>query len=410
MIRGPSDIVGPVVTTRSQTFIGVFNWQSADGIIMGMQSGGSQLYLYMDGSQKLNIGGNLDFQQVDFKLPFGQKFLAGIVIDASGSARGFFGSPIAGGPVFLRFGPNAIATDSYSANIVMMNLTPGGSFPLDGAFERLIIYNSTLTDSQIRTAAQLVSAPYAGGAPTLSPAGAWAFYPLSTTSDLTDHSGNGRPACTLTGSNTNVTGIQQPPIPGSLLRNYVCNGDSLTYGTPNGPSQGYPVTLQSLDPTANVINAGSPGAIWDTTNAMQYNNFIDPTRDNLNIVNTGLNNFGAGYTLAQTEAQATDCINNMNAHGWPVLTMSLLPNGVAYTDVPQYNIDIATYGQAFGNLAIDPRFVPTTNLAVFQTDQTHLTSLGYTYMGSDIFGYAQSYFASFGSTPNAFSAGGLTYL
>lgn len=175
-------------------------------------------------------------------------------------------------------------------------------------------------------------------------------------------------------------------IPANL--NIVCLGDSLTVGFPVDPAGSYPTQLATLmaSPVSNVgINGEQSAGVLATEVPLAAALYV-PGKDNIAIVEIGINDFLNSVPLFTVQANIVAIVSALKSIGFTVITNTLTPSNYAGqpVSVPVNRITLNNWLLGGGSGADkvcdsgnDPRIQNTANAANYQLDRIHMTVVGY---------------------------------
>lgn len=391
---------GPIVNLWGLTIICRVRYVATDSILFSVGDFTNGAALFCHAARQLDGfstgGGAAPFLQQPGSIIAGEWYWQAITIDLAGNVTYYTGKP----RPFPRRASGKTAVYSKSLGTVA-NATGAlgilgfaGGFSSAGAVRGMGVWTSALSLSQITAAMQPTINSGSNWGTGGLPATPWAFYDLTSDTDLTDNSGNGRPPFVPTGLVSTSTDYTPVPNPNTVALNIPCTGDSLTEGyttTPTGV--GYPAVLATLRPSDTVDNFGHDGAtILTLTSLMTGDVFqsYDPTHGNVALVMIGVNDCVTGGISAATMlAQLIFLTNFLQAMGFNVIVTTILPYAGAFPGSATrtaYNALILGTSGVFdwvfdggGN----PYFVPT-NHTIYQVDELHLVqATGYTHVATD---------------------------
>lgn len=366
----------PAIACWGSTVIFEVQIVSGNGEVLAFGTLGSSNWLALgtDGSNILTqltsvAGGALGFGAITQ----GQRFWAGWVVDGSGNLQPFIGTTGFGETTGAVYFPPSTLTAPNTTDVVSIFGLPGfGNHP-PAAGQNLAIYNSALTQAQIETAIG-----------TAGFTSAWAYYPLASLADLTDHSGNGRAALTQTGSNTNATllAINNPSTYSQANTTILCCGNSKTLG--QGATTSYPAFLATALPAATVVNNGhaahdSAGCFADAADDV-LGHFVPGKLNSVWMFEYTNDDILDHLTSSQIVTSMQKYANYVRAFGFYLI----MGNGAAVTGGDNTlrttsNAGLVGTTRANGalcDMASDANLNTPTNLTYFQSDGIHWTNAG----------------------------------
>lgn len=256
-------------------------------------------------------------------------------IGASGLVSSYFGKQRPGGKTALLKDATTFTISSGSRTVYLAQFG-GGGFNQDLEAANLIIGSTTWSDAEALAVAQLGITPGSSWGSGGLPATPYAFYTFATTTDLTDHSGNGRTAFTWTGT-SNAADEAALANPSTLIGNIGVAGHSIARGY-SDPTKGPSVALGEIRTADTVTNCGHDAATADPAtgggNDLFSNAFSDlfpnylssATHYNCAVVQIGTNDLKVPpITAATVLAKVAVAVNNLQAFGFAVGIDTVVP-------------------------------------------------------------------------------------